>query len=159
MVDYCLTILQAASNGKHVNSCLEMLVSNFTPPYYFVDILKQPRGLARKDQVLSRVHSAFKHIADLVPLAPTILSPIVSQRMPIYAKEPVSSISTSLSAIQFWTWYSFVRFICCDFVRSYCLCMSFWVACGTGEGIVPLENPHVNLLGISLVSVSHAQHC
>ncbi|GLT53358.1 hypothetical protein SLA2020_266360 [Shorea laevis] len=87
-----LIISLAASNGKHVNSCLEMLVSNFTPPYYFVDILKQPRGLARKDQVLSRVHSAFKHIADLVPLAPTILSPIVSQRMPIYAKEPLAVI-------------------------------------------------------------------
>jgi RNA polymerase I-specific transcription initiation factor RRN3 len=77
-----------------------MLVRNFTPPYSFVGILKQPRGLARKDQVLSRVHSALKHIADLVPLAPAILSPIVSQRRPIYAEEPVSSIDTSLSAIQ-----------------------------------------------------------
>jgi RNA polymerase I-specific transcription initiation factor RRN3 len=100
MVDYCQIMFQAASNGKHINSCLEMLVSNFSPPYSFVDILKQPRGLARKDQVLSRVHSALKHIADLVPLAPSILCPIVSQRMPIYAKEPVSSISFSLFAIQ-----------------------------------------------------------
>lgn len=74
-----------------------MLVSNFTPPYSFVDTLTQPRGLAKKEQVLSRVHSALKHIADLVPLAPSILSPIVSQRMPIYAKEPVSSTSASQS--------------------------------------------------------------
>ncbi|KAF5469558.1 hypothetical protein F2P56_013622 [Juglans regia] len=87
-----LIISLAASNGKHVSSCLEMLVSNFTPPYSFVDTLKQPRGLARKEQVLSRVHSALKHIADLVPLAPSILSPIVSQRMPIYAKEPLAVI-------------------------------------------------------------------
>lgn len=77
-----------------------MLVSNFTPPYSFVDVLKQPRGIARKDQVLSRVHLALKHIADLVPLAPSILSPIVSQRMPIYAKEPVSKIGASQSQIQ-----------------------------------------------------------
>ncbi|KAG2668338.1 hypothetical protein I3760_15G155300 [Carya illinoinensis] len=87
-----LIISLAASNGKHVNSCLEMLVSNFTPPYSFVDTLTQPRGLAKKEQVLSRVHSALKHIADLVPLAPSILSPIVSQRMPIYAKEPLAVI-------------------------------------------------------------------
>jgi RNA polymerase I-specific transcription initiation factor RRN3 len=100
MVDYCRIMLQAASNGKHVNSCLEMLVSNFTPPHSFVNMLKQPRGLARKDQVLSRVHSALKHIADLVPLAPSILCPIVSQRMLLYEKEPVSSINFSLSAIQ-----------------------------------------------------------
>ncbi|KAE8010774.1 hypothetical protein FH972_007110 [Carpinus fangiana] len=87
-----LIISLAASNGKHVNSCLEMLVSNFTPPHSFVNMLKQPRGLARKDQVLSRVHSALKHIADLVPLAPSILCPIVSQRMLLYDKEPLAVI-------------------------------------------------------------------
>ncbi len=92
--------MQAASNGKHVELCLEMLVSNFTPPYSFMGILKQPRGIARKDQVLSRVHSALKHIADLVPLAPSKLSTIVSQKIPIYAKEPVSSISNSQYEIQ-----------------------------------------------------------
>ncbi|GMY09497.1 RNA polymerase I-specific transcription initiation factor RRN3 isoform X2 [Fagus crenata] len=84
-----LIISLAASNGKHVELCLEMLVSNFTPPYSFMGILKQPRGIARKDQVLSRVHSALKHITDLVPLAPSKLSTIVSQKIPIYAKEPL----------------------------------------------------------------------
>ncbi|GMY34329.1 RNA polymerase I-specific transcription initiation factor RRN3 isoform X1 [Fagus crenata] len=84
-----LIISLAGSNGKHVELCLEMLVSNFTPPYSFMGILKQPRGIARKDQVLSRVHSALKHIADLVPLAPSKLSTIVSQKIPIYAKEPL----------------------------------------------------------------------
>ncbi|KAE8077854.1 hypothetical protein FH972_016374 [Carpinus fangiana] len=52
-----LIISLAASNGKHVNSCLEMLVRNFTPPYSFI-----------------------------------VLSPIVSQRRPIYAEEPLAVI-------------------------------------------------------------------
>ena len=95
MIDFNLTILQASSNGKYVESCLEMLVSSFTPPFSFIDMLKQPRGIAKKDQVLSRVHLALKHIADLVPLAPSKLCPIISRKMPIYEKEPVSSISTS----------------------------------------------------------------
>ncbi|KAI4327870.1 hypothetical protein L6164_020282 [Bauhinia variegata] len=77
-----LIISLAASNGKYVDECLEMLVMNFVPPYYFLELLKQPRGLARKDQVLSRVHAALKNIADLVPLAPMLLSPKVIQRMP-----------------------------------------------------------------------------
>ncbi|GAB4861674.1 hypothetical protein Ancab_036927 [Ancistrocladus abbreviatus] len=63
-VDYML-----ASNGKLVDSCLEMPVNNFTPPYSFLQVLNQPRGVAKKDQVLGRVHSALKDIAALVPLA------------------------------------------------------------------------------------------
>ncbi|KAJ7953988.1 RNA polymerase I-specific transcription initiation factor RRN3 [Quillaja saponaria] len=79
----------AASNGKFVDLCLDMLVRNFMPPHYFLEMLKQPHGLARKDQVLSRVHTALKDIADLVPLAPMRLSPIVMQRMPnVFSKEP-----------------------------------------------------------------------
>ena len=77
-----LIMFQAASNGKYVDSCLTMLVSNFTPPSYFLDKLKEPHGLERKHQVLSRVHAALKSIFDLVPLAPTRLLPIVVQRMP-----------------------------------------------------------------------------
>ncbi|KAI3821681.1 hypothetical protein L1987_09250 [Smallanthus sonchifolius] len=66
-----LVVALAASNGKYVDLCLDMLVSNFMPPYNFLEILKQPRGLAKKDQVIIRVHSALKGIADLVPLAPS----------------------------------------------------------------------------------------
>ncbi|XP_024033749.1 RNA polymerase I-specific transcription initiation factor RRN3 isoform X3 [Citrus clementina] len=77
-----LIISLAASNGKYVDSCLTMLVSNFTPPSYFLDKLKEPHGLERKHQVLSRVHAALKSIFDLVPLAPMRLLPIVVQRMP-----------------------------------------------------------------------------
>ncbi|XP_075655326.1 uncharacterized protein LOC142625575 isoform X1 [Castanea sativa] len=84
-----LIISLASSNGKYVDSCLEMLVSSFTPPFSFLDILKQPRGIAKKDQVLSRVHLALKHISDLVPLAPSKLCPIISRKMPIYEKEPM----------------------------------------------------------------------
>ena len=85
------SILQAASNGKYVDPCLEMLVGNFTPPHFFTDMLKQPRGISRKDQVLSRVHSSLKVVADLVPLSPMRLLPIVIQRKPHYcSKETVS---------------------------------------------------------------------
>ena len=86
-----MNLLQAASNGKYVDLCLDMLVRNFLPPHYFLESLKQPRGLDRKNQVLSRVHAALEDIADLVPLAPLRLSPIVIQRMPnVFSKEPVS---------------------------------------------------------------------
>ncbi|KDO67299.1 hypothetical protein CISIN_1g0416051mg, partial [Citrus sinensis] len=77
-----LIISLAASSGKYVDSCLTMLVGNFTPPSYFLDKLKEPHGLERKHQVLSRVHAALKSIFDLVPLAPMRLLPIVVQRMP-----------------------------------------------------------------------------
>lgn len=91
-------MLQAASSGKYVDSCLDMLVGNFTPPPYFTDMLKQPRGIARKDQVLSRVHSSLKVLADLVPLSPMRLLPIIMQRKPHYcSKETVSLICASQS--------------------------------------------------------------
>lgn len=78
----------AASNGKFLDACLDMLVCNFLPPQTMVSILSQPRGLARKKGVLDRVHSALQNIADLVPLAPLRLLPIILQRMPrVHAKE------------------------------------------------------------------------
>ncbi|GFS39416.1 RNA polymerase I specific transcription initiation factor RRN3 protein [Actinidia rufa] len=90
LIIFLLFELQAASSGKYIDSCLDMLVSNFMPPHYFLALLKQPRGLARKDQVLHRVHSALRDIADLVPLAPLRLLPIVLQKMPnVYSKEPM----------------------------------------------------------------------
>ncbi|XVF18174.1 hypothetical protein REPUB_Repub10bG0189400 [Reevesia pubescens] len=83
-----LIVSLAISNGKYLDLCLGMLVSNFTPPPYFLDKLKLPRGLERKGQVLSRVHAAFKKIADYVPLAPLRLLTIVLQGMPtIYHKD------------------------------------------------------------------------
>lgn len=77
-----LIISLAASSGKYVDSCLDMLIRNFVPPYSFLALLKQPRGLSRKDQVLSRVHSALESIGHLVPLAPMRLLSLVVQRMP-----------------------------------------------------------------------------
>lgn len=92
--------LQAASNGKFIDWCLEMLVKNFVPPYYLMDGLKQENGVERKNKVLFRVHAAFEAIADLVPLAPLRLSPIVVQRMPsAFSKEPVSSSCTSCQRV------------------------------------------------------------
>ncbi|XVF16060.1 hypothetical protein REPUB_Repub09cG0208500 [Reevesia pubescens] len=83
-----LIVSLAISNAKYLDLCLGMLVSNFTPPPYFLDKLKLPRGLERKSQVLSRVHAAFKKISDYVPLAPLRLLTIVLQGMPtIYHKD------------------------------------------------------------------------
>ncbi|EOX90600.1 hypothetical protein QUC31_002670 [Theobroma cacao] len=83
-----LIVSLAISNGKYLDLCLGMLVSNFTPPPYFLDKLKLPRGLERKGQVLSLVHAAFKKISDYIPLAPLRLSNIVLQGMPtIYHKD------------------------------------------------------------------------
>ncbi|KAL7223677.1 hypothetical protein ACSBR1_025180 [Camellia fascicularis] len=88
-----LIISLAASSGKYVDSCLDMLVSNFMPAHSFLELLKQPRGLARKGQVLYRLHSALKGISDLVPLAPLRLLPIVIQKMPnVFSKEPLIAL-------------------------------------------------------------------
>ncbi|KAL2533253.1 RNA polymerase I specific transcription initiation factor RRN3 protein [Abeliophyllum distichum] len=88
-----LLISLAASSGQYVDLCLEMLVTNFMPPSssstYFIELLKQPRGLDKKHQVLDRVHSTFQDIANLVPLSPLRLEKIIRDRMPnIYTKEP-----------------------------------------------------------------------
>ncbi|KAK4402179.1 hypothetical protein Sango_0958600 [Sesamum angolense] len=91
-----LLVSLASSSGEYVDLCLEMLVGNFIPPSappsasYFVELLTQPRGLAKKNQVLDRVHSTLKDIASVVPLSPLRLEKIVRDRMPnIYTKEPV----------------------------------------------------------------------
>ncbi|VVA10084.1 PREDICTED: RNA polymerase [Prunus dulcis] len=70
--------LLAISSGKYVDRCLEILTHQFCPP----DILPLLKILARKDQVLSRVHSALKYIADMMPLSPMRLGPIVLDGMP-----------------------------------------------------------------------------
>lgn len=69
-------------SGKYLHLCLDMLVRNFVPPLSFLRLLQQPRGLAKKEQVLSRVHAALKDIADLVPLAPLRLEKVIKERMP-----------------------------------------------------------------------------
>ena len=87
-------MLQAASSGKYVDACLYMLVSNFSPPFRFIESLKLPYGKAKKEQVLDRVHFALECITDLIPLAPSRLLPIVMHRIhAIYQRtpEPVSS--------------------------------------------------------------------
>ncbi|CAL9027402.1 unnamed protein product [Prunus brigantina] len=70
--------LLAISSGKYVDRCLKMLTDQFCPP----DRLPILKILARKDQVLSRVHSALKYIADMMPLSPMRLGPIVLDGMP-----------------------------------------------------------------------------
>lgn len=88
---------QAASSGKYIDPCLDMLIRNFIPPYSYLALLKQPRGLSRKHQGLSRVHSALESISHLVPLAPMRLLSLVIQRMPRQNdNEAVSSVSFGL---------------------------------------------------------------
>ncbi|KAG9137026.1 hypothetical protein Leryth_013866 [Lithospermum erythrorhizon] len=77
-----LILSLAASSGKYVNLCLDMLVGNFVPPPYFNSILNEPRALTRKSQVLDCVHSTLKDIADMLPLSPMILEEKITERMP-----------------------------------------------------------------------------
>lgn len=82
---------QAATSGKYLDSCLNMLISNFIPPPFVMRKFSQPRILVKKLDVLSRVHAALQKISYLVPLAPSRLVPILSQRMPkLHVKDPVS---------------------------------------------------------------------
>lgn len=57
------------------------------PPMYLVYTLKQPRGQAKKEQVLSRVHTALEDIVDLIPMAASRLSSVVVHRMPTTFKK------------------------------------------------------------------------
>ncbi|CAL9236150.1 unnamed protein product [Arabidopsis halleri] len=69
-----LIVSLATTSGKYLISCLNMLVSN---------LRSQPRLLNNKMlEVLSRVHAALHKISYLVPLAPSILLPILAQGMP-----------------------------------------------------------------------------
>ncbi|KAG9440599.1 hypothetical protein H6P81_020764 [Aristolochia fimbriata] len=77
-----LMICLAAASGKFIDACLDVLVCNFLPPIFMLNFLKQPRGVIRKEQVLSRMHSALHDIAALVPLTPKRLESIISNRMP-----------------------------------------------------------------------------
>ncbi|KAL3691627.1 hypothetical protein R1sor_005278 [Riccia sorocarpa] len=93
----------ATANGGCVSQCLDMLVRNFLPPSCgipaFLDTYsrtglmggwlsmdkiraQQSDQMARKDVVLNQLHSAIRHLADLVPTAPMRLQPIVLQKMP-----------------------------------------------------------------------------
>ncbi|CAJ2634493.1 unnamed protein product [Trifolium pratense] len=76
-----LIVSLAVSKGILLDWCLEFLVKHFSPPRYIFDHLNNMDGGDRKNKVLSRVHGALKQIADLVPLAPLRLSPIVVQNI------------------------------------------------------------------------------
>lgn len=76
---------QAVTSGKYLDSCLNMLISNFLPPS------SHPRVLNKKIEVLSRVHAALLKISILVPLTPSRLVPMLSQKMPkLHKKDHVS---------------------------------------------------------------------
>ncbi|KAM5547044.1 RNA polymerase I-specific transcription initiation factor RRN3 [Rosa sericea] len=79
-----LIISLAASSGKYLDLCLAMLTRHFETPSNFLEKLKLPYGLTKKDQVLTRVHSALKDIADVVPLSPARIVTIVSDRLDLY---------------------------------------------------------------------------
>lgn len=69
-----------------------MLIANFVPPPTFQKLLDMPRGVTRKEQVLSHVHIALEQISELVPLAPARILSLVIQRIPFIMKsEHVSS--------------------------------------------------------------------
>ncbi|KAB2618249.1 RNA polymerase I-specific transcription initiation factor RRN3 [Pyrus ussuriensis x Pyrus communis] len=79
----------ASSNGMFVDECLAMLTKQFFPPRSF----QLPRGLTRKGQVLSRVHSTLNDIADVLPLSPARLVPIVLAATPQYRFHDINTLS------------------------------------------------------------------
>ncbi|CAA7014254.1 unnamed protein product [Microthlaspi erraticum] len=83
-----LVVSLAATSGKFLDHCLNMLISNFLQPSFVMHKLSQPRALAKKQEVLPRVHAALQQISYLVPLAPSKLAPILAQKMPkIHVKD------------------------------------------------------------------------
>jgi hypothetical protein len=99
LIEGCLIciciLLQAVSKGVLIDWCLEILVKHFLPPRHILAYLQNVNGVDKKNKVLSRVHGALKQIADLVPLAPLRLSPLVVENLPNHYNrkitEPVSS--------------------------------------------------------------------
>ncbi|KAL9250529.1 RNA polymerase I-specific transcription initiation factor RRN3-like protein [Drosera capensis] len=87
LVEFIVSL--ATSSGRYVDLSLEMLVSNFTPDESYPLIrLSEPWGVEKKEKVLSRVHGALKDISDLIPLVPSRLFKIITERMPVvFAKE------------------------------------------------------------------------
>ncbi|KAJ4903614.1 RNA polymerase I specific transcription initiation factor RRN3 protein [Raphanus sativus] len=77
-----LLISLAATSGKYLDSCLNMLIGHFVPPRWVMDRLSQRRVIDQKIDVLSRVHEALLKISLLVPLAPSRLLPMLAQQMP-----------------------------------------------------------------------------
>ncbi|KAF8100974.1 hypothetical protein N665_0212s0018 [Sinapis alba] len=77
-----LLISLAATSGKYLDSCLNMLIRHFVPPPWVIDRLSQGRVIDQKREVLSRVHEALLKISVLVPLAPSRLLPMLAQQLP-----------------------------------------------------------------------------
>ncbi|ESQ52079.1 hypothetical protein EUTSA_v10016395mg [Eutrema salsugineum] len=81
-----LVISLAATSGKYLDSCLNMLISNFIPPRWATNKLSNSRVIDKMTdkmtEVFSRVHEALLKISLLVPLAPSRLLPMLAQRMP-----------------------------------------------------------------------------
>ncbi|WZZ55226.1 hypothetical protein YC2023_055333 [Brassica napus] len=77
-----LLISLAATSGKYLDSCLNMLIGHFVPPRWVIDRLSQRRVIDQKTDVLSWVHGAILKISLLVPLAPSRLLPMLAQQMP-----------------------------------------------------------------------------
>lgn len=63
-----------------------MLVNNFMPPMES-DMLRYPRGQAKKELVLPRVHTALEVLVGLVPMAALKLSSMVVNKRPVLLKK------------------------------------------------------------------------
>ncbi|KAL9340692.1 hypothetical protein Peur_066911 [Populus x canadensis] len=81
-----LVICVAASNGKYVDLCLDMLINNFMPPMES-HMLRNACVQAIKEQVLPRVHAGLEVIVDLVPMAAINLSTTVVQTRPMFFRK------------------------------------------------------------------------
>uniref|UniRef100_A0A1J3GKL8 RNA polymerase I-specific transcription initiation factor RRN3 n=1 Tax=Noccaea caerulescens TaxID=107243 RepID=A0A1J3GKL8_NOCCA len=87
-----LIVSLAATSGKYLDSCLNMLVSNFLPPPLVIKRHSDTRVINKKREVLSRVHAALLKISVLVPLAPSRLLPMLAHKMPKIHKKDQSVV-------------------------------------------------------------------
>ncbi|AEE31247.1 RNA polymerase I specific transcription initiation factor RRN3 protein [Arabidopsis thaliana] len=75
-----LIISLAATSGKYLDPCLNMLVRNFSQPT-FKHKVSQTQLVKKMQEVHPRVHAALHKISYLIPLAPWNLVSILAQNM------------------------------------------------------------------------------
>ncbi|KAF5180424.1 Rna polymerase i specific transcription initiation factor rrn3 protein [Thalictrum thalictroides] len=90
VMDALIDLIKALAASGYVYQCLEMLVRNFKPPGNFLGSISQPHGIARKEQVHDRLHTALKDIAELMPSSRLWLNALVRQSMPRMSSKNVS---------------------------------------------------------------------
>ncbi|XP_033146280.1 RNA polymerase I-specific transcription initiation factor RRN3 isoform X1 [Brassica rapa] len=134
-----LLISLAATSGKYLDSCLNMLIGHFIPPRWVIDRLSQRRVIDQKTDVLSQVHGAILKITLLVPLAPSRLLPMLAQQMPKINKKDNVSLFSLVTFSSRWHKLSRSCFIVLQVVVIYV------------ENLFKLESSPIGQVGSSMI--------